>query len=392
MLAMRRKIQQLCVLTGGYPTPTDPLDTFVEQLVFAFADLGIRCTVVNPQSLTTHLLRGQELRPRRRVQYTPNGSRVDVISPRYCSASVAHAGPVNMAHVTISGFLKAAQRGIRALPTEFDAFYGHFIYPGGIAAAHFGREYQKPGFFAYGENTNYTIDYLGRERTRAMLEPIRGVVAVSSANKSRLIAQGVVPPEKVAVFPNAIDGAAFYRHDRLAMRRKYHIPEDAFVLIFVGRFVEIKGADRLSAAIDKLRNGRIKSLFIGGQGKVGPHCSGILMAGEQPHKNIPELLSAADVFVLPTLAEGCCNSILEAMACGLPVISSNLPFNDDILDDTCSIRIDPGDVGAIAAAIEKIFGDEALRRSLADGAVQKAATFSLDARARKIVDYMESRI
>ena len=73
------------------------------------------------------------------------------------------------------------------------------------------------------------------------------------------------------------------------------------------------------------------------------------------HDVIAEYLNCADIFVSPTLAEGCSNSIVEAMACGLPIISSDLPFNHDILDEKNSILLDPVEVNEIALAIRKNF-------------------------------------
>lgn len=83
-------------------------------------------------------------------------------------------------------------------------------------------------------------------------------------------------------------------------------------------------------------------------------------------------LNAADFFVLPTLAEGCCNAIIEALACGLPVISSNLPFNDDILDENNSIKINPMDIQALRESMTMLIEDELLRNRLSDGALRQA--------------------
>src|SRR5690606_11951590 len=134
----------------------------------------------------------------------------------------------------------------------------------------------------------------------------------------------------------------------------------------VGRFVEVKGANRLSNAIEMVGSDKISSIFIG-KGDLKPTCEGILYQGTLQYNKIPEYLSAADIFVLPTLAEGCCNAIIEAMACGLPIVSSNRPFNDDILNSTCSIRINPNKEDEIASAIQTLYENKDLRNKLSKG-------------------------
>ena len=134
----------------------------------------------------------------------------------------------------------------------------------------------------------------------------------------------------------------------------------------------------------------VKSIFIG-SGEQEPDCDGVLFKGRLPHKEIVTYLNAADIFVLPTLAEGCCNAVVEAMACGLPIVSSDLPFNDDILDETNSIRIDPMDVNAISKAIEKLWKDEDLRSKLADGALKRAKSLTIESRADNILRFMENQ-
>ena len=132
------------------------------------------------------------------------------------------------------------------------------------------------------------------------------------------------------------------------------------------------------------------SVFVG-KGSVEPDCENILFKGPLRHEEIPEYLNASDAFVLPTLKEGCCNAIVKAMSCGLPIISSNRPFNWDVLDESNSIMIDPNDVGAIAKAIEQLRDDKELRARMAASSWEKAQALTIDQRAKGIIDFMQSK-
>ena len=102
-------------------------------------------------------------------------------------------------------------------------------------------------------------------------------------------------------------------------------------------------------------------------------------------------MNAADIFVLPTVAEGCCNAIVEAMACGLPVVSSDLPFNDDILNETNSIRIDPTNINQIAEAIKILKESIEMRQRLSAGALKTAEHLSVHNRAVRILAFINER-
>jgi glycosyltransferase involved in cell wall biosynthesis len=119
--------------------------------------------------------------------------------------------------------------------------------------------------------------------------------------------------------------------------------------------------------------------------KAEPDYQHIAFKGQLPHHEIVHYLNAADVFVLPSMAEGCPNSVIESMACGLPIISSALPFNDDILDEKNSICVNPSDVHEIADAILRLKSDQELSRRLAQGALTKAKDLRLEERTKKIL-------
>lgn len=80
------------------------------------------------------------------------------------------------------------------------------------------------------------------------------------------------------------------------------------------------------------------------------------------------------------------------MACGLPVISSNLPFNWDVLDETNSIMVDPENIDEIAHAIKCLHDDVPLRERLAVGALRKAESLTIDQRSKAIVEFVKSKI
>lgn len=385
-------IKHICVIANGYPSEYFVVNAFVETLVNAMVDQGVKCTVIAPQSLTQVLIGKRKRLPYQRIRRTSMGNEVTVIAPKYFSASAKKIGPINTSKITLFNAKQTVEKAFRSLlKTEsFDAIYGHFIFESGIIANYLGQKYGIPAFFAYGENTTYTIDYLGSEKTRELLHGISGVVSVSTENKRVLIENGIVPPEKIGVFPNSVDTGCFYPRERAAMRSKLGFPQDAFIVAFVGRFLDVKGPDRLSAAIESLQDDGIYSIFIG-DGPLKPTCRNILHCCPLPHDEIPEYLSAADIFVLPTKAEGCCNAIIEAMACGLPVVSAALPFNDDILDGSNSVLIDPEDVQGISNAIIRLREDITLRASMATASLKKASELSINNRAINIMNFLQEK-
>jgi len=95
------------------------------------------------------------------------------------------------------------------------------------------------------------------------------------------------------------------------------------------------------------------------------------------------------VFVLPTLAEGCSNAIVEAMACGLPIISSDLPFNKDILDNQNSILVDPMNINKIALTIKELKENPQKRKEMSDFSIIKVKELSLGNRAYKILCFIQ---
>ena len=150
----------------------------------------------------------------------------------------------------------------------------------------------------------------------------------------------------------------------------------------MGHLNERKGPLRVLAAIRS--RPEIGAVFLG-RGPQRPEGPQVLHAGPVPPEDVPFWLSAADLFVLPTLDEGCSNALLEALACGLPIVTSDRPFNRAVVDESMALLIEPADPAALAAAIAELVDRPELRTALGAAALAHAGVFRLERRASRIL-------
>lgn len=371
----------ISVVTHGYPTKKTASAVFVANLADEMANQGHSVTVIAPQSLTNIIGRDGALSPTKFVHKTDEGKEVIVLRPYTLSFSKGFAGKL------LNGPLRrlAIKRAIKQAP-EPDVYYSHFW---GTAHGLYEviKNSGKPLFVASGES-----EVTFRDQNDGFAEFVRGVICVSTKNKDESIFWGLTTADKCVILPNAINESEFYHMDKKSCREELGIPQDAFVVGQVGTICNRKGQGRVSDAIKKLDDKGIYSFFLGRCQDNIPDCPNIIKLGFTDHKNVAKYLNAADVYVFPSLAEGCSNSIVEAMACGLPIISSDLPFNYDILDDTNSIMLDPSSVDSIAEAIAKVKADSEYRASMSKASLHKAADLRLKVRASKIITFIKERI
>ena len=377
-LIVRNK--KICFISGDYPEEGRPVFTFVKNIVDALADNGNDCTVIAPFSIT----KNKRLHKIRETYKTSNGALVKVYRPNIITLSnykIMGVRPTSLL------FNKAVCSALRKLEQKPDVIYGHF-WKNALSAYRYAQRNNIPLFVATGES----VINLNNEKGNldGFANFVSGVICVSTKNKEESIAKGLTISDKCVVIPNAINPTIFRKMDKQECRRKLGFDSEIFVTITVGTFIHRKGTVRVSSAIDKISDD-VYSIFIG-NGPDVPNCKNILFCGRIDNKDLPLYLNAADVFVLPTLHEGCCNAIIEAMACGLPVISSDLSFNWDILDNTNYILIDPKDVDGIALAIKQLKDNTQLRDSLSKGALETALRHTLCNRAKKIENFISDNM
>lgn len=371
----------ICFLTYKYPGKHNASDyAFVKQLVDAIAQLGNHCHVIVPFNITHYRTLSNK-----KEKYNCGKGSVTVYRPYYFSFSEFHIGSFYLSDWTRK---RAIIKAFRMLEVKPDAIYGHFW-----KYAYDGFEYAEsnkiPLFVATGESEISRLFRIPKD-IENFRDYVSGVICVSSKNRDESIAMGLTTADKCAVFPNAVNVELFKKQDKKQCREQLGLPHAAFIIAFVGWFIDRKGPQRVTEAIKLLQGEPVYSLFIG-KGEQTPECDNILFKGALPHDEVPIYLNAADVFVLPTLHEGCCNAVVEAMACGLPVVSSNLPFNWDVLDDTNSILIDPNKTNEIAGAIRILRDDFEKRVTLAEGALKKSESLTIDQRAKAIMAFINER-
>ncbi len=370
----------ICFVSYSYPSEFNNSEfVFVKQLVEAIARQGHHCQVIAPFSIShyRHFTRRTE-------KYECGKGTITVLRPNYFTFSNLHIG-----RFFFSSWLhkRAIARGFRLLRERPEVIYGHF-WSEGFIAYQFAKRYGIPLFVATGESIIDLGKIPGKDLA-AFRDYVCGVICVSSKNRDESINLGLTTIEKCFVFPNAIDSHLFYKRDKTMCRNELGVSKDAFVVVFVGWFNERKGPLRLSKALEKIDG--CQSFFIG-KGNQDPQCKGIIYKGHLPHEDIPLYLNAADAFVLPTQHEGCCNALIEAMACGLPIISSNRSFNWDVLDESNSIMIDPESIDQIANAIILLRDDIEKRKMLGEGALKKAESLTIENRAKAIIRFINDKI
>lgn len=381
-------MKEIYIITNKYPNPIEKnVLVFVQQLVWTFADLNIKCSVICPVPIN---INPKYMRfPYKMTETTENGAKVEVYFPKYIGFGQSNILGYNPAVITTYLFEKAVNKVIDGMAKNPDAVYGHFVTPAGIVASRVGRNYNIPSFMAYGESTPRTIEHFGEKKVANELSTIDGVIAVSTHSKEILQSVNAVSTDKIKVFPNGYRKERFYPRNKLESRKMFDLPADKFIVSFVGSFDHRKGVRRLMGAVNKLEDVYV---IFAGQGKIQPEGEKCLYNESVNNEDLPYFYSASDVFVLPTLNEGCCNAIIEAMACGIPIISSDRSFNDDILDDTCSMRIDPLDVEEIKKAILTVYEDRKKMKNLSNGSLEKAKSLTLQKRAERILTYIEDTV
>jgi len=224
------------------------------------------------------------------------------------------------------------------------------------------------------------------------------VLADSEATAADLVEFFGIPHSKMTVVPLGV-GEEFRpasEEQKIAARERHALPERFF--LYVGTLEPRKNLVRVIQAWSQVaeRDDSVPDLVIAGRdgwkhvpireaAQKSPCTRRIHFPGFIANEDLPAVLSAAQVFVWPSLWEGFGLPPLEAMACGIPVITSNVSSIPEAVGDA-ALGVDPYDVDAIADAMRMLAENEALRAAFSTKGLARAAAFTWDNTARRTYD------
>tara|TARA_B100001146_G_scaffold90462_1_gene80139 strand:- start:1159 stop:2379 length:1221 start_codon:yes stop_codon:yes gene_type:complete len=206
---------------------------------------------------------------------------------------------------------------------------------------------------------------------------------------------------KVAVVPPGVDLEMFHQTDKDAARNQLNIPRQNNMVLFVGRIDPIKGLDVLIKALSMVSSVEDTTLYIvGGNEESNEYYRSIkslviemrlddkvIFTGAIAHDNLATYYSAADVFVLPSHYESLGFVVIEAMACGTPVVASRVGGIPSIVEHGSTGYLIPWRCPeAFATQIEVLLKNKDLHSFMSKEAIKKAYSLSWDASSKKAAD------
>jgi glycosyltransferase involved in cell wall biosynthesis len=247
---------------------------------------------------------------------------------------------------------------------DFDLIDAHYFYPDGVSAVLLGKMLKKPVVItARGTDINRIADFnLPRRMILWAARNAAAVITVCQALKDRLVELGI-DGDGIRVLRNGVDLELFQPRDRAAARSEYGL--SGRVLLSVGHLIPRKGHHLVIEALSMLPDA---TLLIAGTGPEREALVGLCdrlgvsdrvhFLGQLPHGQLAGLYSAADALVLASDREGWANVLLEAMACGTPVVASAVWGTPEVVSDRAAGLLVSERTGAgFAAAIADLLAN-----------------------------------
>jgi glycosyltransferase involved in cell wall biosynthesis len=225
------------------------------------------------------------------------------------------------------------------------------------------------------------------------------IITISNYTKSALTKEFKKAENKIKVIHHGIDSKDFFVHN---IKRRHKLDGLEHFIFFLGTLHKHKNADRLIEAFAILKSkykiphkliiagrdpgGKIKEL----NGIVESHSmkKEVILTDRLDHEDIVIYFHNADIFVFPSAYEGFGIPVLEAMACGTPIVASDRTAIPEIVDDA-GILVNPDNIEDIAEAVHKVLTDEELRKKLIKKGFQRVKKFSWKSAAKNTIEVFE---
>lgn len=216
--------------------------------------------------------------------------------------------------------------------------------------------------------------------------------AVISNSSGGAASWNTLYPAKIThVIPNGLPLTAIHRIEP-ADRQELGLKGDERFIIYAGRLIQIKRVDRIIAAVEALRPHVEAVLFVCGEGekaeelkaqvRIGGFEDWIRFTGWLKTEMIWSMMKSADLFINFSDYEGMPNTVMEAMACGCPLLVSDIPAHREILNEQSALLVDPRDGDAVAQALLFLLSNRAKARELARVAAELTSCWSIKTMAQ----------
>ena len=190
--------------------------------------------------------------------------------------------------------------------------------------------------------------YTTNEYESFLYHEVDRVIALSQYMKDLLCSEYQLNPHKIFVIPNGLEDLVYrLEFDKIALRRKWHLTENEFLILFVGRLHEMKGLtfliDAFQKVIDKIPDSR---LIIVGSGDFKSYlqaskniCAKVSFTGLMEKTELHELYQIANIGVMPSLFETFGYVVVEMMMHELPIVATATSGLNDVFDETCGLKV-----------------------------------------------------
>lgn len=366
-------------LSTLYPNAVNPrFGTFVARSLEALAKHGCkqgswRVSVVNPIGLPPIAMGRYRALAQLDERSEENG--ITVHRPRF--TLIPAVGARRNAAAIAKAALPVVQR-IHA-ETPIDLIDAQFFFPDGPAAAIVAQEMGLPlSIKARGSDINYWGGFdFARDQMLDAATRAKGLLAVSESLKGQMVDLGMVR-DKIAVHYTGLDRDRFRPLEHTQLRAQlskelgFALPESAPLLTCVGALIERKGQDIAIAALPQIEGAR---LILVGKGDDEAHlkqlardlglAERVYFAGSLDHDMLPLVLSASDAMVLPTVSEGLANAWVEALACGTPVVTTDVGGARELIVNHTAGRLVARDPDSVAAGVNEVLNNPPMRHAVA---------------------------